>query len=127
MFEVTVLENFCAAHYLRGYGGKCENMHGHNYRVEFTMRGGELDNIGMLVDFTIVRSILQAILDEWDHKVLNEMGLFTGINPTAENIAREVCIRMVEKLGLNETAYARCDVWETERSKAGYVWGKQDA
>lgn len=123
MYVVTVIEHFCAAHYLRGYKGKCESMHGHNYKVEFSMSGPELDSAGMLHDFKIVRGMLEEILEEWDHKVLNEVEPFTEINPTAENIAREVCNRMVDKLGLKEIVAAQCDVWETERSRASFLWG----
>ena len=124
MYEITVVEHFCAAHFLRGYGGKCESMHGHNYRVELTIGGSELDKVGMLYDFVLVRKELETFLEGWDHKVLNEVETFGEINPTAENIAREICAGMVEALGLKAGCTLRCDVWETERSKAGYIWGE---
>jgi len=121
MYEVTVVEYFCAAHYLRGYGGKCESMHGHNYRVEFSIAGDKLDRIGMLYDFAVVRKELQDTLDEWDHKILNEVVPFTDINPTAENIAREICLAMIKRLGMKDDADVRCNIWETERSRASYI------
>jgi len=125
MYEVTVVEHFCAAHYLRGYGGKCENMHGHNYKVELTTGGTELDKTGILYDFVIVRKALETFLEEWDHKVLNEVEQFKEINPTAENIAREICAAMAKQLNLKPGYKLRCDVWETERSRAGYIWGNE--
>ena len=121
MYDVTVVEHFCAAHYLRGYGGKCENMHGHNYKVEFTINGPDLDEVGMLYDFALIRKELQVLLDEWDHKILNDVEPFGEINPTAENIAREVCLNLATKLNLKPEWTIRCDVWETDRSKGSYI------
>lgn len=121
MYEIKVIEHFCAAHFLRGYKGKCENMHGHNYRVEFSITGGDLNDIGMLADFVDIRNALKGIIDEWDHTVLNEVEAFAGINPTAENIAREICVLMVKNPNLGNAAAAKCEVWETEHSVASYT------
>ena len=121
MYEVKVIEHFCAAHFLRGYKGKCESMHGHNYRVEFSITGRDLNNLGMLADFVDIRRALKEIIDEWDHTVLNEVEAFTGKNPTAENIAREICVRMVKYPDLGNATTAKCEVWETERSVASYT------
>jgi 6-pyruvoyltetrahydropterin/6-carboxytetrahydropterin synthase len=123
MYEITVIEHFCAAHFLREYKGKCESMHGHNYRIEFSVIGPELDNAGMLYDFKKVRAVLHDLLERWDHAVLNDVEPFGNINPTAENIAREVCLGMVKRLDLKSAHAARCDVWETERSRAGFSVG----
>jgi 6-pyruvoyltetrahydropterin/6-carboxytetrahydropterin synthase len=123
MYEVTVVETFCAAHFLRGYEGKCESMHGHNYRVEFSITGPDLDDIGMLYDFAEVREELKDVIEEWDHTILNQVEPFGRMNPTAENIAREICRIMVKRLSLKPVHTARCDVWETERSKASYTIG----
>ena len=120
MYEVKVVEHFCAAHFLRGYKGKCETMHGHNYRVEFSMTGPELNDIGMLTDFVDIRRALKEIIDGWDHTVLNEVAAFAGINPTAENIAREVCVVMAKNPDFKNAVTAKCEVWETERSVASY-------
>jgi 6-pyruvoyltetrahydropterin/6-carboxytetrahydropterin synthase len=127
MYEVTVIEEFCAAHFLRGYEGKCESMHGHNYRVEFSIIGSDLDDIGMLYDFSEIRRELRETIEEWDHTVLNQIEPFGRVNPTAENIAREVCRIMVKKLDLKRVLSARCDVWETERSRASYMVGMSEA
>ena len=123
MYEVKVVEHFCGAHFLRGYKGKCESMHGHNYRVEFSIIGPELNEIGMLCDFVEIRNALKEILDTWDHTVLNEVEPFGNMNPTAENIAREICHLMVKKLNMDKVTAAKCDVWETERSLASYTAG----
>jgi 6-pyruvoyltetrahydropterin/6-carboxytetrahydropterin synthase len=124
MYEVTVVEHFCAAHFLRGYGGKCENMHGHNYRVELTIAGSQLDSVGMLYDFAYLRNELEAFLEKWDHKVLNEIKPFIHKNPTAENLAREICTAMAKELNFKPRNTLRCDVWETERSRGSYIWGR---
>jgi len=121
MYEVKVIEHFCAAHFLLGYKGKCESMHGHNYRAEFSITGPDLNDIGMLADFVEIRKALKEIIDEWDHTVLNEVDAFAGINPTAENIAREICKAMAGKLDLKNMVAVKCDVWETERSVASYT------
>jgi 6-pyruvoyltetrahydropterin/6-carboxytetrahydropterin synthase len=126
MYEIMVIEHFCAAHFLREYKGKCETMHGHNYRVEFSIIGPDLNEVGMLYDFVEVRRELKDLLEDWDHKVLNDVEPFKQMNPTAENIAREICLSMTKRINLKPSHAARCDVWETERSRAGYSIGTDE-
>ena len=90
MFEIEVGAAFEAAHFIRGYEGKCARLHGHNWRVEAIVRGEELDKLGMLVDFKILKAELNKILDSFDHRFLNEIDTFTEENPTAENLARKI-------------------------------------
>src|ERR1700683_199248 len=88
MFQVSVEETFSAGHALRGYRGKCENVHGHNYRVRVTLEGPELDAIGLLVDFTRVKAIVREVMGRLDHQFVNDLEPFKTVNPSAENMAK---------------------------------------
>ena len=88
MFEVTVEDSFAAGHYLRNYKGKCENPHGHNYKVRVTLAGKELDNAGLLLDFKDLREVMRYVIDRLDHQMINEIPPFTELNPSAENLAK---------------------------------------
>ncbi|MDR0956649.1 MAG: 6-carboxytetrahydropterin synthase QueD, partial [Endomicrobium sp.] len=86
-YKLSVTKNFAAAHCLREYNGKCENLHGHNWKIRVAFWGTKLDDKGMLVDFTDIKRHLYKIISYLDHKFLNEISPFDKINPTAENIA----------------------------------------
>ena len=88
MFQVSVEETFSAGHALRGYRGKCENVHGHNYRVRVTLEGPQLDPIGLLVDFTRLKQIIRGIMGRLDHQFVNDLEPFRTVNPSAENMAK---------------------------------------
>src|SRR5450755_1818022 len=88
MFEICVEHTFAAGHALRNYHGKCENVHGHNYRIQVALQGAELDSIGLLVDFIEVKKLLGAVVDRLDHQFLNDLAPFDVLNPSAENIAK---------------------------------------
>ena len=90
MFEITIEETFAAGHALRNYRGKCENVHGHNYRCQVSVEGTTLDEIGLLVDFVELKRIVHAVLDRMDHQWLNEFPPFDALNPSAENMARYI-------------------------------------
>ncbi len=120
MFEVKVLGGFESAHYLRGYKGKCENMHGHNYKLEAVVAAKKLNSIGLAVDFGDVKAALKEITETLDHKVLDELAPFKKINPSAENIARHIYLELKKKAKLKGVKIARVSVWETERSCAAY-------
>lgn len=90
MYELTVRSAFEAAHFIRGYNGKCARLHGHNWEVVAVVRGRELDELGMIVDFKILKAELKKVLDEFDHRYLNELETFAQENPTAENLARKI-------------------------------------
>src|SRR5712692_3233510 len=98
-FEAMIERNFSSAHQLRGYQGKCENLHGHNYRVEIYARGRELNNIGLLVDFVELKAAADDVVNYLDHRNLNELEPFDEeLNPSAENVARVILERVAARL-----------------------------
>jgi 6-pyruvoyltetrahydropterin/6-carboxytetrahydropterin synthase len=123
MFEVSVEETFAAGHALRGYRGKCENTHGHNYRVRITLAGENLDDTGLLVDFKEIKGALNGVIERLDHQFLNELEPFRQANPSAENIARyfyrEVG-RLVHASTQDRVRIRRVKLWETDTSAATY-------
>ena len=88
MFEVTVEDTFAAGHYRRNYKGKCENPHGHNYKVRVTLAGKELDKAGLLLDFKDLREVMRHVTDRLDHQMINDLEPFKVTNPSAENLAK---------------------------------------
>ena len=88
MFEVTVDDSFAAGHYLRNYKGKCENPHGHNYKVLVTLQGRELDKAGLLLDFKDLKAAMKSVVERLDHQMINDVAPFTEVNPSAENLAK---------------------------------------
>lgn len=123
MFEVTVETDFSAGHFLRNYKGKCENPHGHNYRVRVTLAGAELDEAGMLLDFKQLKHILEPLIDRLDHRMLNEVEPFTELNPSAENMAKYFYDQTREKLAAITQGRVRvkdCTIWETDTTTATY-------
>jgi 6-pyruvoyltetrahydropterin/6-carboxytetrahydropterin synthase len=121
MFEVSVEETFAAGHALRHYRGKCENPHGHNYRVQVTLRGPELDSIGLLVDFVQVKKLIQSVVDRLDHQFLNDLAPFDVLNPSAENMAKYFFDQISG--GLAQDTPVRVEqvqIWETDTTSATY-------
>lgn len=122
MFEITVEESFAAGHALRHYRGKCENVHGHNYKVRVTLAGDKLEN-GLLFDFKDLKSVLTEIIDRLDHQYLNDIEPFREQNPSAENIAKYLYDEATA--GLRQTTNGRVRVkqvrvWETDTTTATY-------
>lgn len=116
-YKLSVIKGFASAHCLREYKGKCENMHGHNWKVKVSFCGTELDSTGMLIDFTDIKAHLDKVMTYLDHKFLNETPPFDKINPTAENIASFIFQQMKEFE--TETAkVCEVEVWESETSSA---------
>jgi 6-pyruvoyltetrahydropterin/6-carboxytetrahydropterin synthase len=124
MFEVSVEKSFAAGHALRGYRGKCENVHGHNYKVRVTITGPELDATGLLCDFVDVKRRMQAIIDRLDHQFLNDLAPFDQLNPSAENLARyfyqELQGGFAEQTGPAPVRVGQVQVWETDTTTATY-------
>lgn len=120
MYEVMIKRDFSAAHMIREIGGRCEELHGHNFTVEATVTAPGLDSEGIMVDFRDVKKWLDEILGGLDHSCLNELPSFSGINPSSENIARFIFDRLAEKLppGL---ALARVTVWESGDARVSYT------
>ena len=125
MFEVTVEDTFAAGHALRGYRGKCENLHGHNYRVRLALRGPQLDSIGLLFDFKDMKRILSEIAERLDHHHLNDLAPFDRLNPSAENIAKyfydEMARRLAELPPGHSVRVASVTIWETDTTTATYT------
>ena len=124
MFEVSVEETFAAGHALRNYKGKCENVHGHNYRIRVTMEGDRLNSIGLLIDFIELKRVMRKTIEYLDHKFINDVPPFDVENPSAENIAKffyeEIAAGMKLQETENEPKLAEVRVWETDTSIASY-------
>src|SRR6266446_9277242 len=88
MFQISAEYTFAAGHALRGYKGKCENVHGHNYKVQVTVAGERLNSIGLLMDFVDLRAAIKGLVDRLDHRFLNDLTPFDELNPSAENLAK---------------------------------------
>jgi 6-pyruvoyltetrahydropterin/6-carboxytetrahydropterin synthase len=123
MFEVTVQAGFSSGHYLRNYHGKCENPHGHNYRVFVTLVGSELDEAGMLLDFKLLKQVLRPTVEYLDHQMINDLEPFTTLNPSAENLARyffEQTASQLLDMAQGRVRVKDCTVYETDTSFARY-------
>jgi 6-pyruvoyltetrahydropterin/6-carboxytetrahydropterin synthase len=116
VYKVKVEANFSSAHNLRGYKGKCEELHGHNWKVEAVAGNSRLDKIGFVLDFKCMKKILNRLLDELDHKYLNKLAYFKKINPTSENIAKYI----YDKLKPEIPELISVTVWENPASCAIY-------
>jgi 6-pyruvoyltetrahydropterin/6-carboxytetrahydropterin synthase len=120
-FEVMIERNFSSAHQLRGYRGKCENLHGHNYKIEIYARGNELNNIGLLVDFVELKETADQLVAYVDHKNLNELEPFVEEqNPSAENVARFFLEKLASKLNDDRVQIYKVRCFETPTSVATY-------
>ncbi len=121
VYYLTVKTEFAAAHQLRGYRGKCENLHGHNWKIEVIVKGPDLDKIGMLVDFTEVKAWLRTLIDEQlDHRNLNDLPEFQALNPSAENIAKYLFDGLGNRVPQG-VSVDRVTVYETDRCGATYA------
>jgi 6-pyruvoyltetrahydropterin/6-carboxytetrahydropterin synthase len=122
MFQVTVDETFSSGHALRGYKGKCENVHGHNYKVRVTLEGPQLDSIGLLYDFTHLKRAIREIVAGVDHKFLNDLAPFDVINPSAENLAKYFYDETTRQMkAMPEGArITSITIWETDTASATY-------
>ncbi len=122
MFEITVEDTFAAGHALRGYRGKCENVHGHNYKVRVTLAGERLEN-GLLFDFKDLKGVLNEIIDRLDHMFLNDVEPFRELNPSAENMAKyfydETAARL-RQATQGRVKVKQVRIWETDTTTATY-------
>ncbi len=121
MFEVTIEQTFAAGHALRNYHGKCENVHGHNYRCEVTVEGEQLDHVGLLVDFVLLKKVVQSVIDRMDHQWLNDFPPFDVLNPSAENIAKFIYDEVNKGIPAGPSVrLGSVRLWETDTSYATY-------
>ena len=123
MFQITVEDTFAAGHYLRNYRGKCENPHGHNYKVRVTLCGEELDRAGLLLDFKDLKDVMRDTVERLDHQMINDLDPFTVLNPSAENLAKYFYDQTQAKLHTATNGRVRVKdvtVWETETTTATY-------
>jgi 6-pyruvoyltetrahydropterin/6-carboxytetrahydropterin synthase len=120
-YEVMVESEFSAAHALRGYRGKCENLHGHNWKVEVYVRGRRLDEVGMLVDFKQLKAATLRVMGYLDHINLNELPPFdSALNPSSEHLASFILGRIAEEIDDDRAQVYKVRVWETPSTCATY-------
>ncbi|MCD6569307.1 MAG: 6-carboxytetrahydropterin synthase QueD [Deltaproteobacteria bacterium] len=119
MFEIRVIDKFSAAHRLVGYEGNCERIHGHNYKVEVRVSSSELNKVGLVIDFRVLKQLLKRILKDMDHNYLNDLNIFKDQNPSAENIARYIYNRLVEDIP-HSVKVSTVRVWENDDCCAAY-------
>ena len=120
VYEIAIKQSFSAAHALNEVGGKCEKLHGHNFTVEVFVSSRELNKSGIVIDFRILKEWTEAALKELDHKYLNEIEYFKDICPSAENVARFIYNRILEKVTIHNLAVPRVIVWESEDARVIY-------
>lgn len=122
MFEISVKSSFSGAHRLKGYHGKCESLHGHNWDVEAFVASKRLDAGGLSMDFKTLKKKLKDILDGLDHRDLNGIAFFKKSNPSAENIAKYIYVNLKKALKgcPQKVSLKRVSVWETRDSRATY-------
>ena len=123
MYEVTVEDSFAAGHYLRDYKGKCENPHGHNYKVRVTLTGPTLDKAGLLLDFKDLKEVMKHVIDRLVHQMLNEIEPFIVLNPSAENLAKyfyDQTNGRLQSITSGRVAVKDVTIWETDTTTARY-------
>lgn len=119
-YTLRILADFASAHTLRGYPGACARMHGHNWKVEVEVEARQLDEVGMGVDFKVIKTATRELAAQLDHRYLNELEPFTEINPTAENIAAHFYRELSQALNQPHIRVSAVTLWETERACVRY-------
>jgi 6-pyruvoyltetrahydropterin/6-carboxytetrahydropterin synthase len=120
MYELKIVTQFAAAHRLENFKGKCESLHGHNWKVEVFLRGKDLDETGLLMDFGEVKAVTKQVLEEIDHKYLNELDAFKDRNPSSENLAGFLFQRLGAIFNCDRVKVRRVNVWESDTSCASF-------
>jgi len=122
MYELKIVTQFAAAHNLRDFKGKCENIHGHNWKVEVVVVSEELDQTGLVMDFGEIKRHTGEVLAELDHKHLNDdLEFFRENNPSSENIARYIYKGLVPRINKGSVKITRVSAWESDTSRATYI------
>jgi 6-pyruvoyltetrahydropterin/6-carboxytetrahydropterin synthase len=120
MFELMIKRSISAAHRLKEYGGKCENLHGHNWRIDVFIRAKELDETGLALDFRIMKQKTDEVLKELDHTYLNELPCFEGDNPSSERIAQYIFKRLSKLLNDGRARVSKVTAWESDTACASF-------
>ena len=120
MYELKITDQFAAAHQLRGIKGGCENLHGHNWKIEVTVAGSTLGHDGLLIDFRQIKNETKDILNALDHKFLNDLEMFKAMEPSSENIARHIFESLSQKLNTEDIKISRVTAWESDTACATY-------
>src|SRR5512135_573807 len=120
MYELSIEVGFAAAHQLRGYKGKCENLHGHNWRVQISVSAERLNELDIAIDFHDLKKIAQEVVTPLDHAFLNDIFPFTEKNPSSENIAKWIFDSLKKKINNGNLRMATVTVWESESASASY-------
>ena len=121
MYHLTIQTDFAAAHNLLHYQGDCENLHGHNWKVEVTVATAELDGAGLGIDFRILKGETKKLLQGLDHKYLNQLPPFREISPSSENISRYLFEQLEELLAPYQVKVERVSVWESDNACAAFT------
>ncbi len=121
MYELKVITKFAAAHQLTMVGAKCENMHGHNWKIEVYVSGKKTDDAGVLIDFGIVKKHVREIMSMLDHKYLNELDYFKQSQPSSENIANFVALELQKRIDNQNVSISRVTAWESDDAAATYI------
>ncbi len=120
LYTLKVVLDFASAHRLRNYPGNCSRLHGHNWKLETEITARQLDEVGMALDFKVVKQAARKVTDELDHQYLNEIPPFDDINPTAENIAAHIYQELAKILNNERVRVSAVTIWETERACVRY-------
>jgi 6-pyruvoyltetrahydropterin/6-carboxytetrahydropterin synthase len=120
MYELTVETSFSAAHQLRGYKGKCENMHGHNWKVQINVMAEKLNEIDIAMDFNDLKKTANEVVSPLDHAFLNDIFPFTEKNPSSENVAKWIYDCIKKKINTDNLRVAAVTVWESDSASASY-------
>ncbi len=121
MYELKITSQFAAAHQLRALEGGCEHLHGHNWKVEVAVVGSSLGDDGLLMDFRVIKNYTKEIIDELDHKFLNEIDAFKSAEPSSENIARYIFETLTNRLNVEGVRVSKVTAWESDSASASYM------
>jgi 6-pyruvoyltetrahydropterin/6-carboxytetrahydropterin synthase len=120
MYELKIIDQFAAAHQLRGIKGGCENLHGHNWKIEVSAAGRKVGQDGLLIDFREIKRATKDILDGLDHKFLNDVEPLKAMEPSSENIARHIFESLSQRVNTNDVRISRVTAWESDSACASY-------
>ena len=121
MYHLTIITHFAAAHNLLNYQGDCENLHGHNWKVEVTVKTEDLDKAGLGIDFKVIKKHTKELMNYRDHKYLTDLDAFNGISPSSEHISKFIYDRLVDDLAEYAVSLEKITVWESDNAYATYT------